>query len=268
MSRRNKEAIILSTVYPSYFKDIYSYREYTVLRILANSDIPLGSWILKERLQEYELVMSIASIGRFLKDLDLKGYTKLVNNQGRKITLEGLDYFNIIKESLKRYSIEEEVIEASNPSNPEQLIKLICARKVIEIETARLAAIHATKEDIEILENAIDKHSNHVSKNTVDSTEIGCNFHELIGQASRNRFLSAALRLLIHEEIEMEKKFPYPATTVQGVHYIQEHEEILKAIKDRNKDKVAQLMEQHMNRLIEEIEIYFKNQVDMLKLDK
>lgn len=242
----------------SYFQDDDFLREYIILKVLSGSKVPLGSWILKEKLGDYELDLSIASVGRLLRELDNKGFTRLVKNQGRLITEKGMNYFTTVNQDMARFNIEREVIEASNPNSPKQFLELIHARKIIEIETARLAAIHATEEDIEKLENSIQTHSDHISHHEEDSPKVGCNFHELIGQASHNRFLWSVLKLLIHEEMELEEKFPYPATSIQGLHYIQDHQDILKAIKERNEEQVTILMEKHMNKLIEEIEIYFK----------
>jgi DNA-binding FadR family transcriptional regulator len=245
----------LKTINRLYFKDVASHRDYVILRILADSADPLGSWILKEKLNKYEIEASIASIGRFLKDLDQKGYTELIKNQGRKISAKGKEYLNLLDEDINRYMSEKELIDASMPNTFQEFMELLYARKVIEVETAKLASMYATKEDIEKLEQAILMHHDHIIQNDEDCTEIGCKFHELVGQASHNRFLCSTLKLLIHEEIEMEKKFPYPSTPSQGRHYIDDHQEILEAIKDRQTEKVVMLMEEHMSELIEEIKL-------------
>lgn len=241
----------------SYFKNENDYRDYIILKILVDSKNPLGSWNLKEKLAEYDIEVSVASIGRFLKILDQRGFTKPYKNQGRVISEEGIVFLHAIEEELNRFTIEKEFLEASKPKNQEELLKLMHARIVIEVETARLAALYATPENIKQIELSFQEHCAHVSQN-LQLTEVGCHFHELVAQASQNRFLSAALKLLIHEEIEMEKTFPFLKTNSQGEHYIQDHKEILEAIKSRDTDKATKIMESHMRKLIQAIEDSFK----------
>lgn len=258
MSRKESwGSILIKEMKQSYFKNENDYRDYVILRIVADSKNPLGSWNLKEKLAEYDIEVSVASIGRFLKILDQRGYTELYKNQGRVISEAGLEYLHAIEEELNRFTIEKEFLEASKPKNQEELLKLMHARIVIEVETARLAALNATDEDIKRIEHSFQEHCAHVSQN-LQLTEVGCHFHELIAQASQNRFLSAALKLLIHEEIEMEKKFPFLKTNSQGEHYIKDHKEILEAIKSKDANQAMVIMESHMKKLIQAIEDSFK----------
>ncbi|MFT4413768.1 FCD domain-containing protein [Fredinandcohnia humi] len=240
----------------SFFRSNSDYRYYVLLKIIESSEAPLGSWILKEKVENHGIDISIATIGRLLKYLDGKGYTELIPNQGRKISSKGKMYLHSVEVDLNRYLVEKQFIEASKPRSQKDLIDLLHARMVIEVETARLASINATKEDIKKIEGSFNNHCKHV-KEEQDPTEVGCHFHEVVAEASHNYFLYSTLRFLIHEEIEMEKKFPYLATRSLGGHYVQEHEDILKAIKNKNPEAAVFYMGNHMKNLIKTIEESF-----------
>ncbi|MRX72822.1 FCD domain-containing protein [Bacillus lacus] len=237
----------------TFFNSKSEHRVYAVLRVLADEDAPLGSWILKEKLEHFGIQISIASIGRFLKELDAKEYTVLIGNQGRKISEKGFSFLREMEDDLFRFQLEKDFFDASKPKSFQDFLDLLHARKVIEVETAKLAALHADREIISRLEESLKDHCDHASANA-DLTEISCHFHELVAEASGNRFFYSTLKLLILEEIELEKKYPYFSSLTQGRHYIQDHQEIVFAIKNGDSQSAMLHMESHMNRLIKAIE--------------
>ncbi|TYS50385.1 FCD domain-containing protein [Bacillus infantis] len=233
----------------TFFKSKHDYRNYALLRILADSPVPLGSWVLREKMAQFDIDISTASIGRLLKEFDHKGYTELIKNQGRKLSHIGMKQLGYIEDELNRYQIEKEFINASKPKSYQDLLDLLHARKVIEMETARLAALHVHEEDIKKMELTIEKHSCDAS-HQLDLTEVSCHFHELVADASGNRFLCSTLKLLILEEIELEKTFPYLAAHTQGGHFAPDHSKVLEAIKAGDADTASAEMEKHMEKLI------------------
>src|SRR5690625_5055071 len=76
--------------------------EFLLLKNLAKSEEPLGSWILRVLLEMQGIDLGTATIGRHLKNMDSKQYTKLVGNKGRVITSKGRTHLKSISEQFER----------------------------------------------------------------------------------------------------------------------------------------------------------------------
>jgi len=81
---------------------------YLILKHLSETNVPVGSWILSDILKSRNLQVSIATIGRLLKNLDTEGYTSLAGTGGRIITPKGLEYLNMLSEKVKKRRTQTE----------------------------------------------------------------------------------------------------------------------------------------------------------------
>lgn len=235
-----------------YFAKESEFNSFVLLKIIKMAEGPVGSWILRERMIDYQIDISLATIGRLLKELDQKKHTKLIQSQGREITSEGIKYLERVEEGVTKYELQFEVMQASTPTNHREIIDLLRARKLIETATIRQVVQNATEKDIELIEQSISSH--------IDCVEHGkepgiaaINFHALLADLSCNRFLSSALKLLIQEEVEMERKFPEIAEKLRAAHHIVDHQLIVNAIKQRDVEKAAHYMCEHLDKLISSI---------------
>jgi DNA-binding FadR family transcriptional regulator len=227
--------------------------EYLLLKYLAQSHHPIGSWVLKVMLELNDLEVSTATIGRILKNLDTKQYTELVDSQGRVITEKGIAYVNKLSERVEREYLQKKLIHASQPKNLDELLDLLRARKALECETARLAASRAASEDIASIEKAMLRHEDAVL-NKNDPTATALDFHKKVAVASKNRFLIAALDILIYEEVKLESQFTELITRERGDEYAKQHRLIMEAIKQQRPKEASALMGIHLDTLIEAIQ--------------
>ncbi|WP_078593760.1 FCD domain-containing protein [Evansella clarkii] len=234
--------------------------EYMLLRSLEETESPVGSWQLKMKVEESGLEVSTATIGRILKDLDGKKYSRLVENQGRVLTPEGLKYVQKITNDLERMQLQQNLMDASIPGDYKELLDLVYARKTIENETARLAALRATDEQIKNLYRSIKLHEKEVTVNN-DPTPVACEFHELVAEASQNRFLIASLNILIFEELKLESKISDLITREKGEEYGQHHRLITNAINNKDPESAVLYMNEHMEAIINAIEKQIKDSV-------
>ncbi|CAH0121557.1 hypothetical protein PAE9249_04088 [Paenibacillus sp. CECT 9249] len=233
----------------SFFPSKSEYSEYLVLKYLKQTDEPVGSWVLKVMLGLKGVELSTATIGRLLKELDAKGFTKLVGAQGRVITSEGIHYAKFQSERIERERLQARLMMAAIPQSLDELIDLLHARKALECETARLAALRANKKDIEELEVSLKKHEE-VVKGKIDPTDIALDFHIKVAKASYNRFLIASLDILIYEELKLESQIAQLITRERGEEYLLQHISIVDAIKQKNAQEAERLMGVHIETLI------------------
>lgn len=230
-------------------------QERIILRELKKFDHPLGSGALKEALRINGLELSEATVGRILREMDMKGYTKRVGYQGRTITEEGLKRLHSLEREKQRVIYSSELLMTFNTQKKKDLIDILVARRAAEGEVARLAAMHATPEEIKNLMEIVE-HQDKLLKAGQTTVEQDADFHLLLAKAGRNRTLYAIVKL-IRQEGEFSPVLEYIRKQTRG-NVGREHLEILKAIQERDPEKAYQAMVNHIESLIEDVEAYWE----------
>lgn len=245
--------------YKSYITDYHFFStkgeltEFLLLKTMKEADNPLGSWVLKSILEENGLNVSIATVGRILKALDAKKHSRLIENQGRVLTEQGAAYIKQLNEEVERKKLQHHLMDASKPHDLNELLDLLIARKTIECETARLAALRAEPHHIEALYHSIHEHEHEVT-NHHDPNPTACHFHEKVAESSQNRFLIASLNILIYEELKLEAKISDLITRERGEEYGEHHMLIADAISKGDAKLAVHHMKRHMDVLINAIQ--------------
>ena len=226
---------------------------FLLVRQIGHRTGPVGSWTLKEELDSMGIAYGTATVGRYLKMLDYKGYTIHKGNQGRILSDEGKKWLSDMEDSLNRAEVRNESSKALQVNKYSDLIDLMKARKAIEVETVRLAAIHATQEEITELRKSINIYYRFITEKK-DFVEPALDFHGIIADMSHNRFMKAILEMLIFEEKQIEDNIDQLETRKRGNTYVIEHDDITRAIEERNPDLAAELMDRHMEGILEAVE--------------
>lgn len=234
------------------FSNEADFHYLNALQCLSDSEKPLGSWIMKEKMQNLGDSISLASVGRLLKELDGLGWTELISSQGRILTVKGQRQLEGMQSDVERLKIEAEMKKATDPENAQDIIDLLNVRVIIESEVIKSVIEYASDEEIGLLEESVKQHKQCVSIGE-DSELLPINFHQVLCTLSCNRFLNSVLKLLIHEELRLEAKFPDIATKLRDAHHIVEHELILEAVKARDVEKAVLLTKDHIQKLIQSV---------------
>lgn len=125
----------------------------------------------------------------------------------------------------------------------ERIAELYFVREILEGSAARLAAIHATDTEVELLRDLIEGDRRDVN-GQMDAARRNRIFHEQLHLAARNEFLHAQLRNL-HTSIML-----LGPTTLRfrdrGAVAIEEHSDVVEAIAQRDPDKAERLARQHI----------------------
>jgi GntR family transcriptional repressor for pyruvate dehydrogenase complex len=201
-----------------------------IKRQIAEGKIKPGDKIPGERSLAELFHVSRTSIRQALKALDVLGVLDI--RHGSATTLNK-DISNLLINPLKFMSILYNV----------EIPEFFEARKTIEVELARQAAIRATTEDIDMMKQCLDK-----AENNLDNPDIFLysekHFHECIFAASRNRILTAMINslttLLIGSRQESIKTF------VDLRESFNEHNAIFKAIEKKEPDDAGRAMLAHL----------------------
>jgi GntR family L-lactate dehydrogenase operon transcriptional regulator len=131
-------------------------QELVVLKLLLDSEGPVGAGTVRDRLLAEGFSASEATVGRLLRELDRRGITSRVGFQGRVLTGLG-------SRRLAELSAEKEQgasianLLKSVRSSGENTADLLEARKAVECRIARLAAERASAQSRKGLEDLRDR---------------------------------------------------------------------------------------------------------------
>ena len=167
-----------------------------------------------------------------------------------------LEFFGLLKTSpqsgtyVSGYSIKmiEGVLTDIINFNKDDFSALIEARYYMEINTARLAAMRRTDEDLELLRAAVDDYDNKVN-NKQDAVQEDMFIHLRIAKATRNPVFESMLLMLVPDIIKniIENKV---CGDDRGLQTMAEHHEILQAIENKDADAAGAAMAAHLNDIL------------------
>ena len=121
------------------------------------------------------------------------------------------------------------------------------ARRILEVILARLAIEKADPVDIEKMEKCFNAIASSIhSENYDDYTVADRDFHLSLAAAAKNPFLERALSPVLeitHQQVatQVDKRY----ITQHGQEMIDRHRAILEALKNKDKDKIKQIIDQH-----------------------
>ena len=129
------------------------------------------------------------------------------------------------------------------------ILELLEAREMFEVKIAKIAAQRATVEDIELIEQVLNKMNEEEELKYGKETESDTEFHLAIASASHNFVFTNIIRL--HLDLlkgTREKTQQIPGRREERW---REHQAILQAIKEHNTKKAGEAMLRHLRNVRE-----------------
>ena len=130
-----------------------------------------------------------------------------------------------------------------------QLAELYAVRTELEGLAARLAARHATPEEVRVLRSMVAEDRGLLGGDPRALSRANKRFHKQIHLASHNRFLVQQLDLL-HRSMALMAQTSFAAEGRDGV-ALGEHEAIVTAIAERDENRAWQALRTHISRAFE-----------------
>lgn len=231
-------------------------QEYLILLIINQSDSPVGSGHLSRELKNYGREVSEATAGRILAQFDSKGFTNRVGYQGRTLTTLGVSRLKELEDKRTRTNQGLEFFKVLETRSPEELIDILVARRVIEKELARLAAIHATEEEVKELWYIQRLQQERVEHLRGEAGEQDVAFHRIVAKAARNKVLEGAMEL-IRQDGQLAPVLEYIRKEVHSVVSL-DHANVAKAIEAHDPEQAEKAMETHIENLMRDVKKYWK----------
>lgn len=225
--------------------------EHATLSILLESQKPVGASALSLALESLGLEVSMATAGRLLWTLEQKGYVQQVSNKGRILSEEGERLVRTWNQEERHRSLAEDFFQTLREHSPERLLDVLLARRAIERETSRLAALRGTEEDIAKILTYGDILDNHTRGN-LQVAVMDRTFHESIAEAAKNPVLGAALRL-VRQNGTIRSLF-ISIRAREGYILGGDHQAIAEAIARKNPQEAEETMLRHIDNIIQDVQ--------------
>lgn len=232
-------------------------QEHLILLIINRSESPVGSGHLSRELKNYGWDISEATAGRLLAQFDNLGYTHRLGFQGRTLTTLGIAKFKELEEKKARSEQGLEFFKVLETRTPAELIDVLVARRAIERESARLAALNATEEEIKELWHIQRLQQERVAHWKGGAGEQDVAFHRIIAKASRNKVLEGAMEL-IRQDGQLAPVLEYIRKEVHSVVSL-DHAKIVSAIEKHDPDLAEKAMVEHVENLIRDVKKYWSH---------
>lgn len=231
-------------------------QEFALLNMLSKSDEPMGSVLLSLQMEESECSVSSATIGRLLSDFDRKGYTLKHGYRGRTLTNDGFNRLTELTNIRDLSEFSSRFHQTLDIDNKKSLLDVLTARRGIEREMARLAALHATATDIRLIRKTFELQTPDANSGRM-SGDYDVAFHQAIAKASKNPVLAAAFDL-IWQNGKFTPVMEYIRTYVGSVLTV-DHKSILTAIETHDSAQAEICMVHHIDSLINDVTRYWSS---------
>ncbi|MCL2464435.1 MAG: FadR family transcriptional regulator [Micrococcales bacterium] len=167
-----------------------------------------------------------------------RGYVETTNGKGTFVREPNLD--NVAASLLRRFRIQE--ADASTLSSTEHVYQ---ARTAIEQETARLAALNATADDVAQLHGYIDTMQRVADVDNVAYTTADVSFHLQLAESTHNPLFGALLAPLI--QLIVKGMYESVREVREGMEAgTREHARIVELIETRDSEGARAAMIEHL----------------------
>jgi GntR family transcriptional regulator, transcriptional repressor for pyruvate dehydrogenase complex len=200
--------------------------------LILSGKFPIGQKLPSERELALQLGVSRPLVHEGLVDLAVKGLVTMIPRVGTVINDYRKEGSLALLTSLVNY--HEGNLE------PGLLASLLQMRQLFEVETARLAAIHRNREQLEAFQMLLDKEDTIDHQDVDGISELDFAFHHLIALASGNHVYPLLLNSFKHCYLNLAGQFFSDLAVVPVVFNF--HQEMVRALEYQDDQTAAEIM--------------------------
>jgi len=211
---------------------VYSQVIEEIKKKIRDGELKKGDKLPSEREMAETLSVSRTSVREAIRALEVIGIVESKHGAG-----------NYIRTSFEDSLFEPlSVMFMLQESSPKEMFEL---RETLELQCAKLAAKNIDDEEINFLTVILDRM--YISKSEEENLRLDIQFHYMIAKASRNVLLINVLQVISQLMDEFIEKSRAKILTQQKSRdvLLSIHENLLRALKEKDEGKVYQAMKQH-----------------------
>lgn len=207
---------------------------------VKSGDLKPGDKLPPERELAEMFDVSRNSLREALRALEMMNYVEIKPGEG------------IFIKEIKIDKLFEPIIDAIG-FDKQLLLDLLDVRELVEVETARRAALYGTEEDFKRIREAVELTEREIEHNGI-GLHGDSSFHHAIAEASHNR----AFMMIFHMITEALTKNMEATLSIPGQPHrtLSDHKKVYEAISRRQADLAAQLMQEHIQKARRNMENY------------
>lgn len=224
-----------------------------ILEVLASAPEPWGARQVRQALiaTQAGLELSEATVARRLRLLDRRGLTVAAGTKGRMITPAGRQHVAFV---LRGRATAKRLLEGTEVRTSDGLIQLLRARRAVEPEAAREAALAGDDRLGSVLAEIIAEHRRHYASTDDVPRDISLRFHRRVAARTGNPLVRAMLDVVLDPALDrLEAALDVVlASHRTGAAAVTEHQAIADAITAGDAARAEETMRAHLDRLLEE----------------
>ncbi|WP_101844470.1 FadR/GntR family transcriptional regulator [Zhihengliuella sp. ISTPL4] len=224
-------------------------RELELLLLIAAAAEPLGARELRRRLADGGRV-SESTMNRLLRRLDEQGLTRSQAGRGRVLSPAG----RALADQATREQRWHDNLSQLEIKTLGDVRDLVVARRALEREIVRSAALSAEPSDVMALRRYLVQHEDSIESER-DRRVAAVEFHRQLARSCPNRMLRASAMVLFDPRFDVLEQVLDIVTAGRGRTEASphEHDAIVDAIEARDPDAAEAAMLQHLDRLSEDL---------------
>lgn len=223
-----------------------------LLKHMHQNPEPVGSGKACEVLGSAGCQVSEATVGRLLRQMDIQGLTDRLGFRGRVLTPKGQDMIISILQMESRQRYSDQLATMVRSRDLQDLLETLVARRAIEREIARLAAINVCTQQAERMAKIVADYEL-AGGDRVALGDVA--FHQALAEAAGNRVLKAALDL-IRQDAQLSPVLGYIREQVHG-RIFADHKKIFDAVAAGDALAAEQAMVNHIENIIADVQKYW-----------
>lgn len=191
-----------------------------------------GEKLPSERELASLLGVSRTSVREAIKALSFSGYLEVIQGKGTYVLEIATQYDEIVNffSEFSNYSLDY----------------LMEARIMLEGEFARLAAVNASQDEIDVIERVFNEICNSKDTNTFFVKDL--QFHLTIAKATHNPIMNGLMKIIVEMLYkETQKIIEISEDTRENT--IETTRDLVQAIKQRDAEKAKELMSEHIRNI-------------------
>ena len=198
--------------------------------LINHKNLEPGDKLPSERMLSEKLGVSRGNVREAIQKLEFYGLLESIPQSGTFVANIGVIAMN---------GMIEDILRLEKPD----FKSLVETRILLELKTARLAALRRTEEDLKTLKQALEAYSKKALAGE-DAVQEDLLFHLAIAKACGNSSMNTFMLIITPEIIANFKKY-HVCDDDLSIKGIQEHEDIYNAIVDQNPKLAKEKMKVH-----------------------
>lgn len=215
-------------------KEVQNLIIFKIRELINFKNLEPGDKLPSERMLSEKFGVSRSNVREAIQKLDFYGLLKSIPQSGTFVANIGVIAMN---------GMIDDILRLESPD----FKSLVETRILLEVKTARLAALRRTDDDLEQIKAALEAYSKKVM-NGVDAVQEDLLFHLAIAKAAGNSTLNTLMLMITPEIITNFEKY-HVCDTRKSILGINEHTDIYNAIKAKNPEKAREKMKIHFKML-------------------